>query len=480
MTMQRLVLVGIFIVIFWSILNKPKAKRAFSKASKRHQCAEPAAISSSDPIFGLDTVLQTFRELKEHRRMKSNLELVRRYGHTYRSFPFGRRTVSTIHPRNLQMIFTDIDTFGVAPLRERASEPMIGRGIVSSDGTVWADARTMIKPTFNKYLIADRKMFSTHVEKFLQLLPRDNSEVNLQPLFDRLILDASSEFIFGESFNSLERDFPEDSQKFLESFSYAQQGVGKRVILGKMDFLMLDRRFWDSCGFIREYTRKRIERAIGNLKENEPHAGQKRYILAHELVHATSDREAMCDQLLNMVFAGRDTPAVALTSVFFCIARSPQTWKKIREEVKGLRDEDLTLDRLKTLRYVQNVVKEAVVLPIGGGHNGSNPVYLHPGDSVSINIYSLHRSEVYSPDPEIFRPERWDKIQTTWEYLPFGGGPRHCPAQQLASFWVVYTLVKIAMVYQEVQNCDPEMEFIENLKLNMESLNGARVKLIVA
>lgn len=51
-------------------------------------------------------------------------------------------------------------------------------------------------------------------------------------------------------------------------------------------------------------------------------------------------------------------PAVALTSVFFCIARNPQTWNKIREEIKGLEDEDLTLGRLKTLHYVQNVIKE--------------------------------------------------------------------------------------------------------------------------
>jgi hypothetical protein len=45
---------------------------------------------------------------------------------------------------------------------------------------------------------------------------------------------------------------------------------------------------------------------------------------------------------------------------------------------------------------------------------------------------------------------------------------------------VAYALVKIAMVYKEVQNHDPTEEFVENMKLNMESLNGARVKLIVA
>jgi hypothetical protein len=144
----------------------------------------------------------------------------------------------------------------------------------------------------------------------------------------------------------------------MESFNYAQQGVGKRVMVGKMDFLIRDVRFWDSCAFIREFTQRHINRAIASMgTKTSPEAGRKR-ILPHELVAATTDRAAVCDQLLNMVFAGRDTPAVALTSIFFCIARNSNTWRKIRDEIEGMKDEDLTLNRLKSLRYVQNVIKE--------------------------------------------------------------------------------------------------------------------------
>lgn len=120
------------------------------------------------------------------------------------------------------------------------------------------------------------------------------------------------------------------------------------------------------------------------------------------------------------------------------------------------------------------------MLPIGGGSDGSSPIYLNLGDTIVINIYSLHRSEVYAPDPDRFRPERWEDIRPAWEYLPFGGGPRHCPAQQLALFWVAYTVAKMAKVYKELRNMDSTEEFIESMKLNMESLNGARVKLVLA
>lgn len=187
MDVFRVVYAIAVIVISRFILSHPKVKMAFSKASRQNNCAEPPTPPSRDPVFGLDTVFQTFQQMKEHRRMKSVYAIFGRHGHTYQSFPLGRRSVSTIHPQNLDVIFTKNDVFGVGPLRERASEPMIGRGIVSSDGAMWAHARTMMKPTFNRSQIADRNMFSTHVEKFMELLPRDNSEVDLQPLFDRLV-----------------------------------------------------------------------------------------------------------------------------------------------------------------------------------------------------------------------------------------------------------------------------------------------------
>ncbi len=104
-----------------------------------------------------------------------------------------------------------------------------------------------------------------------------------------------------------------------------------------------------------------------------------------------------------------------------------------------------------------------------------------PGDTVTMNIFSLHRNpDEYGPDPDIFRPERWIDARPMWEYLPFGGGARHCPAQQLALFWVTYTLVRMLQKYGEIRNEDPVHEFVENMKLNMESHNGAKVSFVPA
>jgi cytochrome P450 len=88
---------------------------------------------------------------------------------------------------------------------------------------------------------------------------------------------------------------------------------------------------------------------------------QKKIILISELAKVTNDRSELCSQLLNVFFAGRDTPAVALTNIFFLLARHPNIWNKCRAEVESLRKEDLTFERLKSLRYIQHVINE-------GGH----------------------------------------------------------------------------------------------------------------
>ena len=145
----------------------------------------------------------------------------------------------------------------------------------------------------------------------------------------------------------------------MDAFNAAQKGVGVRVVLGKMRFLLLrDRKFWESCKLIKEYTRRHVDRAL--LRQQEHKDENRRCILVHELAKETKDREELTNQLLNVFFAGRDTPAVALTNTIFLLARHPDVWKKCQGEVQGLKREDLTFEKLKSLRYIQHVINEGI------------------------------------------------------------------------------------------------------------------------
>lgn len=58
------------------------------------------------------------------------------------------------------------------------------------------------------------------------------------------------------------------------------------------------------------------------------------------------------------------------------------------------------------------------------------------GVSVCIDILSLHRNEEVFPEPDEFRPERFDADSigsiTSFAYTPFSAGPRNCIGYRFA------------------------------------------------
>ena len=76
---------------------------------------------------------------------------------------------------------------------------------------------------------------------------------------------------------------------------------------------------------------------------------------------------------------------------------------------------------------------EDTVLPVGGGEDGRQPVFVKKGMVVNWSCHAMHRrKDFYGADSEMFRPERWidqgdvKGLRPGWEYLPFNGGARIC------------------------------------------------------
>lgn len=68
-----------------------------------------------------------------------------------------------------------------------------------------------------------------------------------------------------------------------------------------------------------------------------------------------------------------------------------------------------------------------------GGSDGTEPILVHKDTEVRIVFHALHKDpDIWGDDFLEFRPERWESMRTTWEYIPFLGGGRTCPAQQTA------------------------------------------------
>ena len=461
-------------------------------AVRRHyKCQPPPSTPSRDPILGLDSVYRMLRSVRDNRRNLSLKEQLDSYGYTFQSNLFGKIEVFTAEPQNLQAILaTEFEDFGVEPMRLFVFEPLIGKGIMTTDGAHWAHSRALLQPIFSKTQFANYSAFETHVARLIDLIPKDGSTVDLQPLFAKLALDSSSEFIFGESLALLSTKPTCGAQSFWNNYSYAQRAVGRRLQLPKCNVFTRDTKFWDSCALARGFVEQYVETTFPHHLGKEP----ERAVLAYGLSKITENRDEIRNQLLNVFLPAHDAIAVALTNVFFNLARHPVVWSELRKEVLDLGDEQLTYERLKRFTLLQYVIKETLrlyptigsvgrvalrdsMIPTGGGESGTSPIFIRKGDSVRTSFYALHRrKDIYGENAEQFDPQRWAKLKPpNWSYLPFGGGPRVCPGQQLGIAEVSYAIVRILQTFQGIENRDPIGDFIENYKITTESKNGAKV-----
>ena len=390
-------------------------------------------------------------------------------------------------------------------MRLFAFEPFVGKGIMCSDGASWEHSRALIKPTFARTQIADLHLdsFGIYVQRLIDLIPKDGSTCDLQPLFARLALDSSAEFLFGESVEALDPQLTSSSAKsFLAAYDYGQSGVGRRIQLPQFNFLTTDRRFWEACKIAHDFVDRQVQKVL-LLSSQKRHNEKKprRYVLIHELLQETGNLLDIRHQLLNVFLPAHEAIGVALTNIFFNLARHPLVYSKLRKEIlnANLSPCNLTFERLKSFKYLQFVISETfrlnptigtnsrmalkdTILPAGGGSSGSgtSPILVRKGDIVVFGFYALHRQpKIFGDDVDIFRPERWEKLKPPhWSYLPFGGGLRVCPGQQLALTEIGYCLVRLVQAFERVENRDPVMGFVEHYKITTESKNGAKVAVI--
>jgi cytochrome P450 len=98
---------------------------------------------------------------------------------------------------------------------------------------------------------------------------------------------------------------------------------------------------------------------------------------------------------------------------------------------------------------------------------------------IDTNWYAKHRDrDFWGEDAEEFKPERWATIRPSWEYTPFSGGPRICPAIRLVYTECEYILATIVRQFARLENRDEVFEWVEERRLTFQSLNGAKVGLI--
>lgn len=119
-------------------------------------------------------------------------------------------------------------------------------------------------------------------------------------------------------------------------------------------------------------------------------------------------------------------------------------------------------------------------LPVGGGPDGKSPIFIKKGQMVIYQVYVMHRrTDLYGEDAQEFKPERWESLRPSWQYLPFNGGPRICIGQQFALTEASFTTIRILQAFKGLESRDAT-EQMDLLTLTSTVKGGVKVALTPA
>lgn len=428
----------------------------------------------------------------------------------------GSGFVQTREPENVKAILaTQFEEFSLGN-RLHALGPLLGDGIFTLDGDGWKHSRAMLRPQFVREQISQLKALEFHVQSLAKHIDlTKGSEFDIQQLFFKLTLDSSTEFLFGQSVGSLQDENIgltglselKDKQKFANAFDKSQVIVSNRLTSQNLYWLVGNtKEFRDDCDLVHQFADFYVQKALNTSPDDlEKISQEKGYIFLYELVTETRNPRVLRNQLLNILLAGRDTTAGLLSFTFFELARRPEMWTKLKEEVyqsfgssSDANLDEINFESLKKCAYLKALLNEVLrlypsvplnfrsalkdtTLPRGGGPDGLYPIFVKKGTKVVYMVNSMHRiTRYYGEDAEVFRPERWLTGETKklgWAYLPFNGGPRICLGQQLALTQASYVIVRLCQLFPNIKSFDEEYPPRKSSYLTMAHQKGVLIGL---
>ena len=168
--------------------------------------------------------------------------------------------------------------------------------------------------------------------------------------------------------------------------------------------------------------------------------------------NAMSDQE-LRDEMITLLLAGHETTATSLAWVVHRLVEHPDVLARVSDELRSVGGgSPIAPDHVGALEYLDATIKETMrlnpIIPAVGralarstciaGHD------LPAGTVVGPCIYLTHRRPDVWDHPERFAPERFlGRKPDPYEYLPFGGGVRHCLGAAFAMYEMKIVLAEM-------------------------------------
>jgi cytochrome P450 len=348
--------------------------------------------------------------------------------------------------------------------------PLLGNGILTSEGSEWKWQRQTSAPMFRRQeLAAFVPVFVRAARQVVERWRRTGSGSRQQ--IERDMTRATFEVICATLLPSGDASVAATVEASTDRFQ--RSGVWHRLfIIGNVP------------RWVPQPGRRAMRAAIRSLRSvvadmvrarrdaaGAPDDLMQRLMQAHDPeTAAPMNEEQLIDNLLTFYLAGHETTAMALTWTLYLLALAPEWASALEREIAAVTGgAPVAAEHIDKLVLTQQVLKESmrVYPPVPmlsrraasditiGGHA------IKAGTSIVMPIYAIHRHRRHWHDPHLFDPTRFapdnEANISRYQYLPFGAGPRICIGMAFAMMEATAMLATMlqAARFEPVANHEP-------------------------
>ncbi|KAG9157621.1 hypothetical protein Leryth_014133 [Lithospermum erythrorhizon] len=331
--------------------------------------------------------------------------------------------------------------------------PLLGKGVLSSNGTYWVHQRKIIAPEF--YLDKIKVMVNLMVESTTEMLKSwerkalscgENVEISIDEDMRALSADIISRASFGSNYTEGERIFSKlrTLQNVMSSSKVGVPGLRHIPNAHNREVWRLEKEIeTEILNIVQARSGSKCERnllkaifeAANILKENG------------DLPEDIDSNKFIVDNCKNIYFAGHETTAISASWCLLLLAAHPEWQVRAREEVIQICGDNIPdADMLRRMKVLTMVIQEtlrlyppaAFVVREALQDISLKGMQVPKGVNIQIPIPVLHQHpELWGSDVTEFNPARFEggiakACKSPQAYMPFGVGTRTCVGQHFA------------------------------------------------
>ncbi|KAL4242390.1 Cytochrome P450 superfamily protein [Abortiporus biennis] len=406
-------------------------------------------------------------------------EWIAEYGHTlsYQGF-LGIRRLYTIDTRAVHHVLAHPEYQKPSIARKNLAR-LAGNGLLIAEGEQHRQQRKVMNPAFGPTQL--RELTGIFVSKAIQLrdiwvnqvISTGFSSARVDVLADigRATLDVIGLAGFNYDFGALnEDDGPNELKQAFETIFTPEDSLRLLPVIHS---------YFPLSQCIKDDRARKVARAQEVMRRIglQLVAERKALIEAQDIpdCQRMSDEDVLA-QVPTFLVAGHETITTGTMWCLFALTQNPRVQDKLRQELLAVPTQTPTMDELNALPYLDAFIRETMryhppvpstiriatqddVIPVSTPYTDvhgevQTTIRVAKGDMVFVPILSIHMNkELWGPDANEFKPERWEKIPEavsaipgTWSNtLSFLGGPRSCIGYRFALVEMkalIFTLVR--------------------------------------